>query len=66
MKYALSGVTIEQSQNPSKVLVSFRDPSTGNDFKIWVTPSRPIMELTLSEILVQAIESVPGKEDLQP
>ncbi|MGO0633156.1 hypothetical protein ACTORR_24540 [Pseudomonas sp. SAR267] len=66
MKYALSGVTIEQSQNPTKVLVSFREPATGNDFKIWVTPNKPIMELTLSEILMQAIGSVPGKEDLQP
>lgn len=66
MKYALSGVTIEQSRNPTKLLVSFKEPATGNDFKIWVTPASSIMSLTLDDILKQAIQSVPGREDLQP
>lgn len=59
MNYSLSGITLEQNPNPNlkKVIVSFKEPATGNDLKIRVTLEKPLLTLSLDETIELAIAS---------
>lgn len=61
MAFQLASATIEHSDNPTKILLQFNDRSTGNTFQVWITPERPMADLTLRELHQLGLKEAAGQ-----